>query len=84
MNVEGKSKLLMWSDRESDQCVALYNIFNFTTHTLGSNSTATLGQSVVELITFGALSWSIIVLGTIIAAFFCCVSRRKQSIKDMY
>ena len=28
------------------------------THTLGSNSTTTLGPSVVELITFAALSWT--------------------------
>ena len=67
-------------ERESDQHVALFNVFDFTTHTLGSNST--LGPSVVELITFAAISWSIIVLIVILvpAALFCC-KNCKQSIK---
>ena len=56
--------------------------FDFTTHTLGSNSTATQGPSVVELITFAALSWSAIVLIVIIIAIWWCLMKGKQSIKD--
>ena len=40
------------------------------THTLGSNSTATLGPGVVELITFAGLSWTVIVLIVIFTAFW--------------
>ena len=58
------------------------NAFDFTTHTLGSNSTATLGPSVVELITFAALSWSVIVLIVILVAIFWYFGEGKQSIKD--
>ena len=56
--------------------------FDFTTHTLGSNSTAILGPSVVELIIFAALSWTVIVLVIIIAIFWYS-GRGKQSIKDL-
>ena len=45
----------------------MFRIFDFTTHTLGSNSTATLGPS-VELVTFVALSWGATVLFTIVFA----------------
>ena len=55
--------------------------FDFTTHTLGSNSTAILGPSVVELIIFATLSWNLIVLIVILAAMGLCI-RGKQSIKD--
>ena len=60
------------------------NAFDFTTHThtLGSNSTAILGPSVVELIIFAALSWNLIVLIVILAAIGWCMGRGKQSIKD--
>ena len=57
-------------------------VFDFTTHTLGSNSTATQGPSVVELITFAALSWSVIVLIVILVAIFWYFGEGKQSIKD--
>ena len=50
---------------ESDQCVAVHNVFDFITHTIGSNST---GPSVVELITFAALSWTVIVSVVILVA----------------
>ena len=49
------------------------------THTLGSDSTAILEPSVVELIIFAALSWSGIVL---FAAIICYFGTGKQSIKD--
>ena len=52
------------------------------THTLGSNSTATQGPSVVELITFAALSWSVIVLIVIVHAMWRRWKKGKQSIKD--
>ena len=39
-----------------------------TTRTLGSSSTITLGAGIAELITFAAISLSIIVL----SAVFCC------------
>ena len=52
------------------------------THTLGSNSTATLGPGVVELIVFAALSWTVIVLIVIFSAAFCYGRAGKQSIKD--
>ena len=55
---------------KSDQCVA---IFDFFTHTIGSNSTATLGPSVIELITFAALSWTVIVSVVILAVLLWCV-----------
>ena len=54
---------------ESDQYIKIYNVFAHT-HTLGSNSTATLGPRIVELITFGAISWSIIVFIMIALAFY--------------
>ena len=57
--------------------------FDFTTHTLGSNSTATQGTSVVGLITFAALSWSGVAFLVIIVAICCCLMMPgKQSIKD--
>ena len=43
----------------------VFNAFDFTTHTLGS--------SVVELITFAAISSSIIVLSMITAALLMCL-----------
>ena len=52
------------------------------THTLGSNSSATLEPSVVELITFAALFWTVIVLIVILAAFIFYLGRGKQSIKN--
>ena len=52
------------------------------THTLGSNSTATLGPSVVELITFATLSWSVIVLFVMLAVIGWCETKGKQSIKE--
>ena len=71
-------------------CNYFSNAFDFTTHThthththtLGSNSTATLEPSVVELITFAALSWSVIVLSVIFIAIFWCARKGKQSIKE--
>ena len=53
------------------------------THTLGSNSTATQGPSVVdELITFAALSWGIVVLIVILGAIMWYWIKGKQSIKE--
>ena len=52
------------------------------THTLGSNSTATQGPSVGELITFAALSWTVIVLVGILTAIIWYLDKGKQSIKD--
>ena len=52
------------------------------THTLGSNSTATLGPSVVELIVFAALSWTVIVFIVIFTAMVRYLIAGKQSIKD--
>ena len=49
-----------------------YYAYDFSTPTLGSNSTATSGPSVVELITFAALSWGIVsfaILAAIIMYF---------------
>ena len=57
------------------------NTFNVFTHILGPNSTATLAPSVVELIAFAALSWSVIVVLLILVAIFCSASG-KQSVKD--
>ena len=54
----------------SENHISVYNVFDFTTHTIGSIST---GPSVVELITFGALSWTAIVFVAILAAFFWCL-----------
>ena len=50
----------MGNENQSEQCVT--TLFHsalgyFSTHTLGSISTTTPGPSVVELITFAALSW---------------------------
>ena len=56
--------------------------FDFTTHTLGSNSTATQEPSVVELITFAALSWSFIVLVAIVLTIWLRWTIGKKSIKD--
>ena len=42
------------------------------THTIGSNSTTTPGPSVVELITFAALSWTVIVSVIILIALVWC------------
>ena len=56
--------------------------FDFTTHTLGSNSTATQGPNVVELITFAALSWSVIALIVIFIGMWRRLKKGKQSIKD--
>ena len=50
------------------------------THTLGSNSTAILEPSVIELITFAALSWYVI---TLLPPIIWCLGRGKQSIKDL-
>ena len=52
------------------------------THTLGSNSTATQGPSVIELIVFAALSWSGIVLTVTLIAIWWHSMKGKQSIKD--
>ena len=60
------SKLLMWSENH----ISVYNVFEFIAHTIGSNST---GPSVVELITFGALSWTIIVAVAILVALLWCL-----------
>ena len=60
----------------------MFFFFDFTTHTLGSNSTATQGPSVVELITFAALFWSVIVFIVIYIAKRCPLLIGKQSIKD--
>ena len=58
------------------------NAFDFSTHTLGSNSTATLGQSVVLLIAFAAIYWTAIMFIVITAVFFLREMKGKQSIKD--
>ena len=63
-----ESKLLMWSENLL-VCVVFYNVFDFITHTLGSNST---GPSVVELIIFAALSWTVIVSVIILLALVWC------------
>ena len=63
---------------ESDQFVTLL----MSSHTLGSNSTTTQGPSVVELITFAALSWSVMVLLLVIVAIFLCCVSGKQSVND--
>ena len=54
-------------------CNNFYTALDFITHTIGSNSTATLGQSVVELITFAALSWTVIVLVIILVPLLWCL-----------
>ena len=75
--------------RREASCACVYspsyfsNAFDFTTHTLGSNSTATFGPSVVELIVFAALSWTVIVLLVILIAITSCMDKGKQSIKDL-
>ena len=56
----------MWSENH----ISVYNVFDFTTHTIGSNST---GPGVVELITFGALSWTVIVSVIILVALVWCL-----------
>ena len=63
-----------------EDCNYFSNAFDFTTHTLGSNSTATLGPSIVEV--FAALSWSVIALIVILTAICWCLTKGKQSIKD--
>ena len=50
------------------------------THTLGSNSTAILEPSVVELITFAALFWDVI---TFLPTIIWFLGSGKQSIKDL-
>ena len=58
--------------------------FDFTIDTLGSNSAATQGPSVVELITFAALSWSVIVLTVLLLAMWWCLTKGKQSINTLH
>ena len=74
-----RSKVIFHSKQGSFRLVLF---FDFTIHTLGSNSTATQGPSVVELITFAALSWSVIVLTVLLLAIFWYRMKGKQSIKD--
>ena len=58
-------------------------IFWFYHTHISSNSTATQGPNVVELITFAALSWSGIVLMVILSAIWCSrLITGKQSIED--
>ena len=61
------SKLLMWSENH----ISVYDVFDFIAHTIGSNST---GPSVVGLITFGALSWTVIVTVAILLTLLWCLA----------
>ena len=46
----------MWSENQISVQHFAYNVFGFTTHTLGSNSTATLGTHVLESIIFAVIN----------------------------
>ena len=76
---QGSEVNFLLQTRPFEDCI---NAFDFTTHThtLGSNS---LGPSVVELITFAALTWNVIVLIVILTAISWYLDRGKQSIKDL-
>ena len=63
-------------ERELDQCVALYNASEFTSHTLGSNSTATLGPSVMVLSALAGPSLTYIVSTITLAAFVWYLVRK--------
>ena len=56
----------------------------YYTHIIGSNSTATFAPSVVELISFAAVSWSVTVLVIIAFALLWCFGHGKEFIKDNY
>ena len=75
VDVQGESNV----EGESDQSITIFILpLIFITHTIGSNSTATLGPSVVELTTFAALSWSIIVSGLILVVLLWCLSLKSR------